>query len=97
MPKYKPSLGQVEFTTVFPAEFRTYLEKEVKNFYEWNRAYCLKVGRVYIFRKLWKITFMERKVIVISREPKVWLGKGLSISMGNAEIKISGKAIRTEG
>lgn len=100
MPKLKASPGKVKFTTPVVDELQRYLFYELANAKQWNPE-MIKHQPIgpngWVFECLpmspahkWAIRFDGRAITVMSEQPKVYIRKGLTITMGNSRIIIEG-------
>lgn len=92
MPKYKPSLGDIEIKRPHK-EFPAYVREELLNLQQWNPRLIFNQGNIWIFKtpegkELWRILIGPYGIRVKSKEPVVYLGHGFKIMMGSARIEI---------
>lgn len=100
MPKLKQSVGRFKIVTPFPEEFCRWLNYELHNSKTWNPHLIACTGQsTYVCttkdsKHLWTIrldTSGGRKgAEFISDLPKIWIRKGLEVSMGQQRILIEG-------
>ena len=93
MPKYKPSLGDIEIKRPH-SKFPFYVREELKNLQEWNPKVIFNTGNIWRFintdgKELWRILIGTHGIRVKSKEPVVYLGGGFRIMMGSARIEIT--------
>jgi hypothetical protein len=92
MPRYKPSLGDIEIQTPHRS-FSIWFREELVNMQAWNPNVVFSTGNIFRFinedkKELWRILVGQNSIRVKSQEPVVYLRHGLRIMMGSGRIEL---------
>lgn len=92
MPKLKPSLGEIYIKTPHNS-FSAWFREELVNHQAWNPDVISSIGNVFLHKEngkeLWRILVMPAGIRVRSKEPVVYLRKGIKIFMGSGKLEIT--------